>query len=199
MFRAGILASFVVVALAFDPGRAPAQVIASAGPLSNADRGIAAPIVRITSRRLPFEGRDLLLVNCAWAEQDFVGMVTAAFPPYGCVRHMSGTLERMDADSIVIVRNGRPMHVALSHVRMLEEWKGRNSTKAAIGAVEGAAVGAVLALFAAMGTHSSDANYIKTSLVLGAGGAAVGAYIGGQDWKRWWPPPTYTPPFPPPR
>src|SRR5437763_4772662 len=106
MFRAGILASFVVVALAFDPGRVHAQVIASAGPLSNADRGIAAPIVRITSRRLPFEGRDLLLVNCAWAEQDFVGMVTAAFPPYGCVRHMSGTLERMDADSIVIVRNG---------------------------------------------------------------------------------------------
>lgn len=182
--RVPVRLAVAIVALVA-PARARAQTPA------RADTSATTPpqIVRVASRRLPFEARDLLLANCAWRAQDALGYLV----PYLCVRHMSGTLERADADSVVFVRKGRSIRVAMRNVHALEQLNGRSRARAVAGGALGAAVGVVGAAFAGIGgAYKTDAEFFATAGALTIGGAIIGARAGGNRWTEW--PRSYAPP-----
>jgi hypothetical protein len=190
MSRARIATLLSALALA-----AMARTRANAQSAAHADSSgmavaVAPPgVVRVTSRHLPFEARDLMLANCAWLSQDALGYLV----PYLCVRHMSGTLEHVDGDSIVFIRHGQPVRVAMRNVRALEQLNGRSRTRTVVGGVVGGAIGVIYAgVIGIAGAYRTDSQFIATAAVLAAGGAAVGAYSGGRRWSEW--PRTYTVP-----
>jgi hypothetical protein len=170
--------------LAAQSGQAPeardsTQLAASVGRAGN-----APIVVQVASPKLPFEVRDLLMLNCA-----MTGLsegLTSAFP-YLCARHMTGTLAHLDADSVVFVRNGRTIRLAAREVRKLEQLTGRSTLRTvgfgAMGALTGVVVAGMIGIAGGYGTDG-DAAFVGTAVGLGTLGAAVGSYRGGLVWRE---------------
>src|SRR4051794_38454636 len=73
--------------------------------LSPAAPDTASRLVRVSSDRLPFQWREIGGNKCG----DPTGLTDLKrfFGGRSCKRHMTGALARMDADSLIFVRDGR--------------------------------------------------------------------------------------------
>jgi hypothetical protein len=106
--------------------------------------------------------------------------------PVGELRELTGTVSRIDRDSVVLVSSGRDIAAAVTHVFQMEIVEGRKTraVPVAIGvAIPGALVGALAGGFAAcplLATtcHNQVVYGITGLLAGGLAGAAVGGVIG---------------------
>jgi hypothetical protein len=137
-------------------------------------------VVRVTSRKLPFMPGDLLMMNCSNGGYASIFQVI----PYTCARHTSGTLEKLEADSVSFVRNGRTIRLAARDVLKLEEFTGRSALRTAGSSVMGGLAGVVGAAMIGIGGGLSDDAFVTTAMLLGTGGAIIGAVRGGSTWRE---------------
>jgi len=182
---------FVIASLALcflsatTPLRAQVAMLTDSIARSSAPADSAARPIRVTSRSLPFELRDLAGTNCTYFSggEDAIKRI---LNPWSCTRRMTGTMSRMDADSIVFIRHGRPIALAMRDVRRIERPNGRSAWRTMVGGVVGGLVGLVGAGIIGIGDGygDNDGAFIATAAAFTTGGAAIGAYRGGKAWAE---------------
>jgi hypothetical protein len=137
--------------------------------------------VRVTSRKLPFMPGDLLMMNCTFSGGDSPLVMV----PWACPRRTTGTLERLDTDSVVFVRGGRTIRLAARDVRKLEQLTGRSAIRTVGSSVMGGLTGvAGAAMIGIAGGYTNDAAFVGTAVALGSVGAIIGAVRGGYTWRE---------------
>jgi hypothetical protein len=147
--------------------------------------------VRVTSRKLPFMPGDLLMMNCAFSGE---GLVTI---PWACVRRTSGSLQKLDTDSVAFITGGgRTVRLAARDVKKLEQLTGRSALRTVGSSVMGGLTGVAGATMIGIGGgYTDDAAFVGTAVALGAVGAIIGAVRGGYTWREI--PRTFEVPAPP--
>ena len=137
--------------------------------------------VRVTSRKLPFMPGDLLMMNCTFSGDDGLVLI-----PWACVRRTSGTLEKLDTDSVAFVTGGgRTVRLAARDVKKLEQFTGRSAIRTVGSSVMGGLTGVAGATMIGIGGgFTNDAAFVGTAVALGTVGAIIGAVRGGSTWKE---------------
>jgi hypothetical protein len=137
--------------------------------------------VRVTSRKLPFMPGDLLMMNCSFSGEDGSFVMV----PWACARRTTGTLERLDPDSVAFVRGGRTIRLAARDVKKLEQLIGRSALRTAGSSVMGGLTGVAGATMIGIGGgYKNDAAFVGTAVALGTIGAIIGGVRGGSTWTE---------------
>lgn len=180
--RRVIIAGLMSCLTVLDSGSLYAQPVQQGDSTRSAQPADSMPmVVRVSSRKLPFMPTDLLMMNCTFSSED--GLVAI---PWACVRRASGTLEKLDADSVAFVRNGRTIRLAARDVKKLEQFTGRSAIRTVGSSVMGGLTGVAGAAMIGIGGgfKDDDKAFVATAAVLGTAGAVIGAVRGGSTWKE---------------
>lgn len=181
VFLAGLLACSPMLTVRILPAQ-DVQHGDSTPPAGARPRLDTVPMtVRVTSRKLPFMPGDLLMMNCVFSGDDSpLDMV-----PWACARRTTGTLERLDTDSVAFVRGGRTIRLAARDVKKLELFTGRSAIRTVGSSVMGGLTGVAGAgMIGIAGGYNNDAAFVGTAVALGTIGAIIGAVRGGSTWKE---------------
>lgn len=186
--RSALVVMLALLPVSLPGGRLDAQDAqrrdAFAAPSIDARADSAAVIVRVTSRKLPHELGDVALLNCSFSSSH--DALLENIIPWLCTRRQSGTLVRIEADSMSFMRNGRLVRLVAGDVRRLEVRHGRSTARTVAWTAYGALTGLIgSGLIGVGGGYRNDAQFIGTAIVLTVGGGAIGGYRGGQRWSEW--------------
>ena len=149
----------------------------------------AGIVIRVTSRKLPFEFRDLVHARCSWL--DSFAELRTYVNPASCTRRTTGTLMRVDADTVAFERNGGSITLSRRDVKRIERPGERSVAQTVLGGILGGLGGiATAGMIGIGGGYSDDGQFLATASALTLVGAAIGGYHGGKTWREWQPAPS---------
>jgi hypothetical protein len=180
MHRTVIVALVAVVTLAFDASAAMAQTSATTDSVAHSPVD-AGPVVDTASQKWTYTRRDRVLASCESRSQSPVSNVLPLFCAQQLNR-LNSMLDRIEFDSVTIVRNGREYRLAARNVGGIPFLNRQRKSHAIAGALIGGGLGFATAAFASV---QSGVGFGSSALILGGTGAVIGAFSGSKYVTGW--------------